>query len=142
MYESHFGFTGSPFRLNPDPAFSFGSRGHSNALAYLKEDCPDLRNSKVIDVIHELHSYGLAGHVHDPVAAPAEARHEYGVDLVDWDDLPRAGAIVAAMSHRARVERPVDQLLDKLVEGGVYADVKSTADAKALQARGAKVWRL
>jgi UDP-N-acetyl-D-galactosamine dehydrogenase len=81
-------------------------------------------------------------HVHDPVASPAEARHEYGVELVGWDDLPRAGAIVAAVSHRALVERPIDQVLEKLVEGGVYADVKCTADVERLQARGVEVWRL
>jgi len=107
-----------------------------------KENCPDLRNSKVIDVIHELQSYGLTVHVHDPVASPEEARREYGVELVGWDDLPRGGAIVAAVSHRALVERPIDQLLDKLLEGGVYTDVKCTADLQALRARGVEVWRL
>ena len=107
-----------------------------------KENCSDLRNSKVIDVIHELQSYGLTVHVHDPVASSAEAHHEYGVDLVAWEDLPRAGAIVAAVSHRALVERSIDQVLDKLLQGGVYADVKSTADIQALRAGGANVWRL
>ena len=107
-----------------------------------KENCPDLRNSKVIDVIHELQSYGLIVHVHDPVASAVEARHEYGVELVDWDELPRVGAIVAAVSHRALVERPIDQVLDKLLDGGVYTDVKCTADLQALQSRGVEVWRL
>ena len=117
--------------------------GHAIMLGLtFKENCPDLRNSKVIDVIRELQSYGLTVHVHDPVASPAEARHEYGVELVGGEDLPRAGAIVAAVSHRALVERPIDQVLDKLVEGGVYADVKCTADVEGLQARGVEVWRL
>ncbi len=107
-----------------------------------KENCPDLRNSKVIDVIRELQSYGVNVHVHDPVAEAAEARHEYGVDLVSWDELPRAGAIVAAVAHSELVARPVDAMLAKLVDGGIYADVKCTADAAALRARGAQVWRL
>jgi UDP-N-acetyl-D-galactosamine dehydrogenase len=107
-----------------------------------KENCPDLRNSKVIDVIRELQSYGLNVHVHDPVAAPGEARREFGVDLIGWNDLPCAGAIVAAVSHRALLERPIDQVLEKLVQGGVYADVKCTADLPALQGRGVRVWRL
>ena len=107
-----------------------------------KENCPDLRNSKVIDVIHELQTYGLNVHVHDPVASADEALHEYGVELVDWDELPRVGAIVAAVSHRALVERPIDQVLDKLLDGGVYTDVKCTADLQALQSRGVEVWRL
>jgi len=107
-----------------------------------KENCPDLRNSKVIDVIRELQSYGVQVHVHDPVAEADEARHEYGVDLVDWNALPRAGAIVAAVAHEALVRRPIDEVLGKLVPGGVYADVKCQADAPALRARGVNVWRL
>jgi len=107
-----------------------------------KENCPDLRNSKVIDVIRELQSYGLTVHVHDPVATPAEAHHEYGVELVGWDDLPRAGGIVAAVAHKELLERPVDEVLAKLLPGGVYADVKCTANTQALQAQGVSVWRL
>src|SRR5574337_16436 len=61
-----------------------------------KENCPDLRNSKVIDVIRELRSFGCRVHVHDAVAASAEAEHEYGVSLTPWDELPRASAVVAA----------------------------------------------
>ena len=53
-----------------------------------KEDCPDLRNSRVIDVVRELQSYGANVIVHEPVADAAEAQHEYGVSLTDWDDLP------------------------------------------------------
>ena len=107
-----------------------------------KENCPDLRNSKVIDVIRELQTYGLNVHVHDPVAAAHEAHEEYGVDLVAWDELPRAGAIVAAVAHQALVARPIDQLLDKLLPGGVYADVKCTADVQSLRGCGVEVWRL
>jgi len=107
-----------------------------------KEDCPDLRNSKVIDVIRELQSYGVTVHVHDPVAAADEARHEYGVDLVAWDALPKAQAIVAAVAHKGLKARTIDDYVAKLVPGGLYVDVKSQADAKALKARGLNVWRL
>ncbi|HSI60126.1 MAG TPA: nucleotide sugar dehydrogenase, partial [Ideonella sp.] len=107
-----------------------------------KENCPDLRNSKVIDVIHELQSFGITVHVHDPVASAPAARHEYGVDLVDWAALPRASAIVAAVAHESLVAKPLDELLAKLLPGGAYIDVKCTADAAALQARGHSVWRL
>jgi len=107
-----------------------------------KENCPDLRNSKVIDVIRELQSYGARVHVHDPVASPAEAQHEYGVALRDWKDLPRANAIVAAVAHEELVKRGLDEVLEKLAPGGVYVDVKCTADAKALRDRGVQVWRL
>lgn len=107
-----------------------------------KENCPDLRNSKVIDVIRELQSFGATVHVHDPVAQSEEAEHEYGIRLVSWDRLPKANAIVTAVAHREFTERPLEQLLAKLSDGGVYIDVKCTADASALRARGVHVWRL
>jgi UDP-N-acetyl-D-glucosamine/UDP-N-acetyl-D-galactosamine dehydrogenase len=107
-----------------------------------KENCADIRNSRVIDVIHELVSYGARVHVHDPVADRAEARHEYGVELVGWDELPRSNAIVAAVAHREFRERPVDDYVAKLVAGGLYVDVKCQADAAALRSRGLNVWRL
>ena len=107
-----------------------------------KENCPDLRNSRVIDVVRELASFGVRVHVHDPVADPAEALHEYGVELETWDTLPRASAIVGAVAHRALVQRSADELAAKLVPGGVYVDVKSKADMAALHARGLQVWRL
>jgi UDP-N-acetyl-D-galactosamine dehydrogenase len=107
-----------------------------------KENCPDIRNSRVIDVVHELESYGLTVHVHDPVADPEEAHREYGVELKPWEALPRAGAIVAAVAHREFRERSVDDYVAKLTKGGLYVDVKCQADAEAFRARGMSVWRL
>jgi UDP-N-acetyl-D-galactosamine dehydrogenase len=107
-----------------------------------KENCPDLRNSRVIDVINELRSYGADVCVHDPVADSREAVHEYGVELLTWQDLPRAHAIVLAVAHRAFSERPVAEFADKLESGGLFIDVKSQADAEALRERGFGVWRL
>jgi UDP-N-acetyl-D-galactosamine dehydrogenase len=116
---------------------------HVNVLGLtFKENCPDLRNSKVIDVIRELESYGATVHVHDPVAETAEAEHEYGVKLVPWEHLPRANAIVAAVAHKQFGEHPVDELLTKLSANGVYVDVKCAADAQMLRSRGVQVWRL
>jgi UDP-N-acetyl-D-galactosamine dehydrogenase len=116
---------------------------HVNVLGLtFKENCPDLRNSKVIDVIRELQSYGCTVHVHDPVAESEEAEHEYGVSLEPWEQLPKASAIVAAVAHKEFAERPIDQVLAKLSNGGVYVDVKCTADQQALRARGVNVWRL
>ena len=107
-----------------------------------KENCPDLRNSKVIDVIRELQSYGVAVTVHDPVADPQEALSHYGLPLASWDDLPRADALVAAVAHEVFKRRPVDELMEKLVPGALYVDVKCQADADALRSRGVTVWRL
>ncbi|MCE1186660.1 MAG: nucleotide sugar dehydrogenase, partial [Rhodocyclales bacterium] len=107
-----------------------------------KENCPDLRNSKVIDVIRELQSYGCEVSVHDPVAEAEEAVHEYGVKLVAWDDLPKAQAIVAAVAHQEYADLGVARLTEKLVPGGVFTDVKSFYDPAALAEAGARVWRL
>jgi len=107
-----------------------------------KENCPDLRNSRVIDVVRELTAFGARVHVHDPVADPAEAMHEYGLMLTPWDELPRADAIVSAVAHRALRARSVDDLAAKLMPNGVYVDVKSQVDAAALRSRGVQVWRL
>ncbi|HXY05935.1 MAG TPA: nucleotide sugar dehydrogenase [Burkholderiaceae bacterium] len=122
----------------------FPVRGsHVNVLGLtFKENCPDLRNSKVIDVVRELQSYGAVVHVHDPVAAGAEAEHEYGVQLETWEELPRAHAVVAAVAHEAFSAIDRGNLDAKLVAGGVFADVKCHFDAQDLRRRGYHVWRL
>jgi UDP-N-acetyl-D-glucosamine/UDP-N-acetyl-D-galactosamine dehydrogenase len=107
-----------------------------------KEDCPDLRNSKVIDVIHELHSFGVKVHVHDPIADGSECRHEYGIGLTEWDRLPQAAAIVAAVAHKPYKEMGLPALLGKLQPGGVFADVKSVYDPASIREAGHVLWRL
>lgn len=107
-----------------------------------KENCPDLRNSRVIDVVRELESYGAVVHVHDPIASAEQAQHEYGVRLIPWDELPTAVAIVMAVGHRELASRPSEDYVGKLAAGGIVMDVKCQVDAIALSGRGIKVWRL
>jgi UDP-N-acetyl-D-galactosamine dehydrogenase len=107
-----------------------------------KENCPDLRNSKVIDVVRELESFGLKVCVHDPIASPEEAMHEYGVKLVPFDELPPAAAIVAAVNHDWYRSLPLESLTHRLVRGGVFADVKAAYQRPALEKLGYSVWRL
>ena len=107
-----------------------------------KEDVPDLRNSKVIDVVRELEAYGINVVIHDPIADKEEAHEEYGVNLVDWDKLPKANAIVAAVSHKAYQKQGLPALLDKLVDKGVFIDVKSAWDPAEIEKAGKAVWRL
>jgi UDP-N-acetyl-D-galactosamine dehydrogenase len=107
-----------------------------------KENCGDLRNSKVIDIINELKSYGVEVFVTDPQAKSDEAVHEYGVPLVPWADLPRADAIVAAVAHREFAELSLEDFGKKLVKGGAFIDVKAAFDAKAIVGAGYKLWRL
>ena len=107
-----------------------------------KEDCADLRNSKVADIIDELETYGVRVSVHDPAADRAEALREYGIELSDWSALPRAHAIVAAVAHRAYRALDATQLCHKLVEGGTFVDVKAAFAPDALRQKGVRVWRL
>ena len=107
-----------------------------------KENCPDLRNSKVADIIHELKSYGVEVYAHDPIANPVEAEREYGVTLVAWEELPQADVILAAVAHRQYLAMPLEEILIKLKQGGCFMDVKSCYDAPALRLAGCHVWRL
>lgn len=107
-----------------------------------KENCPDLRNSLVRDIIHELQSYGVKVYTHDPVADPEEAMKAYGVHLLPWEELPVVESIVAAVAHQAFLDRPLKEYREKLVPGGVFMDVKACFDAARLREFGFKVWRL
>jgi UDP-N-acetyl-D-galactosamine dehydrogenase len=107
-----------------------------------KENCADLRNSKVIDVFRELLSYGVNVHVHDPIASSTECELEYGVKLTPWTELPRAQAVLAAVSHREYLDMGVKVLGEKLVPRGIFVDVKSSFDRDELAASGFTAWRL
>lgn len=108
-----------------------------------KEDCADLRNSKVADLVGELESFGCAVSVHDPIADPALARHEYGIKLTEWGDLPTGvEAIVSAVSHEQYRSMALGDILARLQPGGIFVDVKAAYDAAAIRAAGKRVWRL
>ncbi len=107
-----------------------------------KENCGDLRNSKVIDIIHELKTYGVEVFVTDPQAESDEAMQEYGVPLLTWADLPRADAIVAAVAHKEFTALTMDDFTKKLVKGGAFVDVKAVFDRRAIECAGYKLWRL
>jgi len=118
-----------------------GARVNVLGLTF-KENCADLRNSKVIDIIHELKSFGAEVFVHDPQADPHDAIADLGVELCTWDALPRADAMVAAVAHREYRELTTEDICRKLVRGGCFVDVKSAYDASPLEAAGVHVWRL
>ncbi len=90
-----------------------------------KENCPDLRNSKVPDIIAELESYGVKVLVHDPLASAADALHEYGIVLSEWGDLPCAEAVVVAVAHRQYAALTRAALLSCVLPDGCVIDVKS-----------------
>ncbi len=107
-----------------------------------KEDCADLRNSRVQDILNELHEYCCEVSVHEPMAKPADALQEYGVTLIDWEDLPAAHAVILAVPHRDYLDRGTQGILTRLLPGGVIIDVKSVLDRDTVAAAGAVIWRL
>jgi UDP-N-acetyl-D-glucosamine/UDP-N-acetyl-D-galactosamine dehydrogenase len=118
-----------------------GARVNVLGLTF-KEDVPDIRNSKVADILAELREFGVEAHVHDPLASSEDALHEYGVKLRSWDELPAADALILAVSHKRFLETPVQEYLKKIVRGGCVIDVKSVLDAQAFRREGLRVWRL
>jgi len=118
-----------------------GARVNVLGLTF-KENCPDIRNSKVADILAELREFGVEVHVHDPMASAEDALHEYGVKLRSWDELPAADALILAVSHRKYLEMPMAELQRKIVRGGCVLDVKSVLDAQAFRREGLRVWRL
>ena len=108
-----------------------------------KENCSDLRNSKVADLVKELQEFGCEVYVNDPLAEAEQALHEYGITLREWHQLPQnADAIVAAVSHAKYTTQPVAKLLAPLKRCGVFIDIKSAYMHEAITATGAYMWRL
>jgi len=90
-----------------------------------KENVPDLRNSRVVDVIERLKALGHEVVVHDPLARDDEARHEYGIDL-DAGALGRSyDVVLVAVAHEAYRDLPDDRLAALLAPGGLFADLKN-----------------
>jgi UDP-N-acetyl-D-galactosamine dehydrogenase len=108
-----------------------------------KENVPDLRNSKVPDIINELREYGVNVLVHDPIAEHEEAVSEYGIHLVDWKQLKDLDGIVIAVAHRPFAEMSLTDLLTPLrsQKNGVLVDVKSVLDPGKIPGT-LKYWRL
>ncbi|MBU5613363.1 nucleotide sugar dehydrogenase [Geomonas azotofigens] len=118
-----------------------GSRVTVLGLTF-KEDCPDLRNSKVIDIIHELQDYGLEVQVCDSLADPDEARHEYGITLVPADRLQTAEAVVVAVAHEEYRRLTPEQLKAMMNGSPLVIDVKGILDVAQLAEWGIRLWRL
>ena len=112
-----------------------------------KENCPDTRNSKVVDIISRLKEYDIAPVVADAWADAAVAKHEYGVDLVPMEQLPKADCVIVAVGHKEFRSMSMMQLKtyfrDELPdEEKVLIDVKSLYRMDELRASGMRFWRL
>jgi len=107
-----------------------------------KENCPDLRNSRVPDIVTELATYGIDVLVHDPVADPEEARAFYGVDLIPFEELNKLDALVVAVAHAFYGEQPLEKIGEKVISGGCLIDVKSMFDPEEVAEMDVDFWRL
>ncbi len=107
-----------------------------------KENCPDLRNSRVIDIIEELHSYGIETVVHDPLADKQQAENYSGVSLSDFSEFHDLGGLILAVPHSEYKKYSVQQLVDSLKSGGCLVDVKCMLDVDEVDKTGCNFWRL
>lgn len=106
-----------------------------------KENVPDIRNSRVPDIVQGLAEFRVTALVHDPIADPERTRHEYGVSLVAWEELEGVDALIVAVPHRWYLEQPLERLLAPLGPGGVLVDVKSALRPEAIPP-GIAYWSL
>ena len=107
-----------------------------------KEDVPDIRNSKVVDIVDELKSFGINVQVHDPLALPGDAQREYQINLLSKDALRPADAVIFAVAHEAFVRDGWPLVTGLLKQGmGVVLDVRGRLD-RAARPPGVELWRL
>jgi len=118
-----------------------GSRVTVLGLTF-KENCPDLRNSKVVDIIQELREFGVKVQVHDSLADPEEAKHEYGIELVPWHKLQPSCAVVMAVAHQEYVDKGLSGISALMGSDPVLIDVKARFQRDEAKAAGIRHWRL
>ncbi|MCW8860088.1 MAG: nucleotide sugar dehydrogenase [Deltaproteobacteria bacterium] len=110
-----------------------------------KEDVPDIRNTKVVDIVKELVDYGIEVLIHDPLADAEEASHEYGLELIDLDAVGKVDAVIYAVSHKAFADLDVAALATFCSNGngkGVVVDVKSVLQRQDVEAAEMSYWSL
>ncbi|MBD2577194.1 nucleotide sugar dehydrogenase [Oscillatoria sp. FACHB-1406] len=97
-----------------------------------KENVPDLRNSRIPDIVQELQQFGINPLIHDPLANHKEAQREYGIQLAVWSELSNLDGMIFAVNHQYYLELPLAELLKKLRPSSVLIDVKSALDPNSL----------
>ena len=109
-----------------------------------KENCPDTRNSKVIDIVKRLNEYGIKPVMVDPQADPRGAKREYNADLVPFEKITDADCVILAVSHKEFENLSADTLkkMFKANEEKVVIDVKSVLNKKEMERAGYAYWRL
>jgi UDP-N-acetyl-D-glucosamine/UDP-N-acetyl-D-galactosamine dehydrogenase len=107
-----------------------------------KENCADLRNSRVIDIIWELESYGISPLVHDPIADAEEAKRLYGISLSPWKALSKLDALIIAVPHAYYKRMDFKKYINILNTNSYIIDIKSMLEVSKVRKAGIKYWRL
>lgn len=107
-----------------------------------KENCKDIRNSKVIDLVRAYQSAGLEVFAYDPIADPAEIKHEYGIDVVSFEDIPQCDIVVLASPHKELLNMEFSKIYSKIHFGGTFVDVKGKIPQVMFSKSSVKHWRL
>ena len=107
-----------------------------------KENCNDIRNSKIFDIYNELKEYGCNIILHDPLASEKEIKNEYNVLTTSWNKLSKSDVLVVAVSHDFYLNQPLDNLLKLLNPKGIFVDIKSSFDKNYISKKGFDLWRL
>ncbi len=111
-----------------------------------KENCPDTRNTRVIDIVRELNEYGIKPKIADPEADAEEAKHEYGITFDSVENINGKDAIIVAVGH-AKFSKLTQGDFNKMFKEGqnenkVLLDIKGMLDRKEYESAGYKYWRL
>ncbi len=106
-----------------------------------KENVPDLRNSKIPDIVQELATFGIDAMVHDPLGDPHEAFEEYKIEITALEKLQNLDAVFLAVAHKEYITNPA-QIFERVRDGGVVIDVKSALPSGTKPPRGIRLWSL
>jgi len=106
-----------------------------------KENVPDLRNSKIPDIVAELATFGIHALVHDPMGNPEEAYHEYKIRITPLEQLVQLDALILAVAHRDYLSN-IGSIFERVRDNGVLIDVKSALPASTVPPRGIRLWSL
>ncbi len=111
-----------------------------------KENCPDTRNTKIVDIYNELKEYGITAQIADPAADADEAKRLYGIEFVDMASIKDCDAVILAVAHEQFKDLSAADF-DKMFKAGdnsekVLVDIKGLLDRKAYEAAGYNYWRL
>jgi len=110
-----------------------------------KENCPDTRNTKIIDIVNELREYGIEPLITDPVADKEEAEREYGISFAQDSDIKDMDAVVLAVSHAEYADITMEQIDGMYADNGkkkVLVDIKGILNREAYEKAGYLYWRL